>query len=45
MIELLKELLEIILASPNPRAALERAKVAAETEAINTAADEALKKL
>lgn len=45
MLQLLKELIEIILASPDPRAAITRAKVAAETEALNVAADEALKRL
>ena len=38
-------LLDIILSSKNPPAALERARVAAETEALNFAADEALKRL
>lgn len=42
---LFRELLDIILASPDPHAALARAKVAAETEALNVAADEALRRL
>lgn len=45
MLELLKRLLDIVLSSPNPDAAMRRAIVAAETEALNVAADEALKRL
>jgi hypothetical protein len=45
MLELLKRLLDIVLASPNPDAAMQRAIAAAETEALNVAADEALKRL
>ncbi len=42
---LLKELIEIILNSSDPVAAIKRAKEAAATEALNIAADEALKRL
>lgn len=45
ILKLLGELLAIVLASPNPEAALKRAKVAAETETLNAAADEALKEM
>jgi hypothetical protein len=44
-LRMFKELLDIIIASPNPQAALERAKTAAATEALNVAADEALKRM
>lgn len=39
------ELVGIIAKSPDPRAAMQRARVAAETEALNVAADEALRRL
>jgi hypothetical protein len=42
---LLRKLIDIVLASSDPDAALRRAIVAAETEALNVAADEALKRL
>ena len=45
LMSLLKQLLDIVLASKDPDAAMRRAIVAAETEALNTAADEALKRL
>lgn len=39
------ELVGIIARSPDPRSAMQRAKVAAETEVLNLAADEALRRL
>ena len=42
---LLKELIDIILSSSDPQEALQRAKTAAETVAMNTAVDETLKRL
>ena len=45
LLSLLKELLDIVLASKDPDAAMRRAIVAAETEAMNMGADEALRKL
>lgn len=45
LLSLLKQLIDIVLASPDPDAAMRRAIVAAETEALNAAADEALKRL
>ncbi len=45
LLELLKRLLDIVLASPDPDAAIRRAIVAAETEALNVAADEMLQRL
>ena len=45
LLSLLKQLLDVVLASRDPDAAMRRAITAAETEALNVAADEALKRL
>lgn len=45
LLSLLRQLIDIVLASKDPDAAMRRAIVAAETEAMNEAADAILRKL